>query len=471
MKNDKMNKRFEHFYNISNRKIEEFAAAYKTAVNDFESENHGGCYKTVIKMKCYEVHFIIGEGLSCGYRFLEGSDISSELCLLTRFKFDFSDFYFSPYDIHNALELSDFCTLDFHKLLDDSMINNAFSAIFDFINQNNLSIERISTDLTLQNKLVESYRFDMSIVSKRITDKKLNDDFKKCSETHETNMYFYIMGADVMLDFVSKGKCKPLENYFLKYSRKNKLITYEKRFYDYLVLHDFSIPQNAQTDFAYKIKTDEKHTAIINTVSIIIALVIAFAYDLVTYKITEKTTFNGYNIVHSYDNSTIIWVIGVISFAGLIGVAVKKLFFKNSTAKNALETNNKTANTVLIAGCILLAIAFCTLQYFSNQNVIALGENDIIINRSINDRETVSYDSDDISFCLIEGGYDDNDNYTDDLEYKELLIILDGNYYGCIYSDVYNEELIETVSELKSHNVKIDSHKNYTDYEEKHNVE
>lgn len=471
MINDKMNKHFEHFYNIANRKVREFASAHKTSANDFESDNHCISYKTVVRLKGYEVHFIIGEGLSDGYRFLEGSEDSSELCLLTKFKFNFSDFYFSPYDIHNALELNDFRTLDFHKLLDDSMINNAFSAIFDFINQNNLNIERFGTDLTLQNKLVECYKFDMSIVSKRITDEKLNDDFKRYSEKHETNMYFYIMGADAMLGFISTGKRKPLEDYFIRKSRKNKLITYEKRFYDYLVLHDFSLPQNAQINFTKKIKTDETHGTIIRTLSVIISLVFVFAYDLITFKIAETTAFKDYNIIYSYDSSSFIWIFGAAAFAGIISIVVKRLFFKHTTAKSIVETNNKTANTVLIAICIVLSIAFCILQYYSNQNLIALGEKDIVINRSLSDRETLSYDSDNIDFCLIEGGYDENGNYTDDTQYKELLIILYDNYYGYICSDVHDQELLKTVSELESHNVKIESYKNLAQYEEMHDIE
>lgn len=471
MKKDKMNSRFKHFYNISNKKVREFAELNRAIADDFKFSEDWECYKTVISFNDYEIHFLIGEGLSRGYRFLEGSNTESELCLLTRFKFNFSDIYFSPYDIHNSLELGDFRTLDFHKLLDDSMINNAFSAIFDFIAQTRVGIERLSSDFTLQNKLVENFRSDMSIVSKKITDEKLKDNFFKYFTKHEFNMYFYIEGADAMLGFISTGRQKPLENYFIKKSRKNKLITYEKRFYDYLVLNDFKMPQGIQNDFANKIRTDEKHGTVTRTVSIIIALVLTFVYDLATYKIAEGTLFKDYNIIYSYDSSSFIWIIGACGLAGLISVAVKKLFFRNSTAKCLTETNDKTVNAIFITLCIVAVAAYCPLQYFSNQNCIALGENDIIINQSLRERGTVSYGSDKIAFCLIEGGYDEDDNYTDDAEYKELLIVLDGDYYSFIFSDLYDQELLNTVSELETHNITIESYKNLAQYEEMHNIE
>lgn len=469
MKKDKMNGNFKHFYNLSDKKISEFAEANKAAFDDFEFSDDWDCYQTVVRLNGFEIHFLIGEGLSRGYRFLEGSEAKSEPCLLTRFKFDFSDFYFSPYDIHNVLELSDFRTLDFHRLLDDSMINDAFSSIFNFITQNRVSIERISSDLTLRNKLVENFSFDMGIVSKKITDDKLRSDFFKYFTKHEFNMYFCIEGADIMLGFVSTGKRKPLENYFLKKGCKNKLITYEKRFYEYLMDHDFSMMQGSQHNFVNKIKTDDKHSAIIQTVSVIIALLFAFSYDLVTHKIAEVTVFKDCSIIYTYNVLTFIWIIGVVAFTGLISLAVKKLFFKNSTVKSVLETNNKAVNTVLIALCVVLAAVYFPIQYFSNQNCIALGDNEIIINQSLRERETVSYDSGRVEFFLSDGWYDEDENTHYDE--KELIIVIDGDYDNYIVSDVYDEELEQTLGELKAHNVTVTEFTDIDEFWDMYNIQ
>ena len=104
----------------------------KDTVSDFtgiiENEVQQFCEKSNIKFKPYvfndetneesitisfegfDIHIYTGDLLTYGYPLYEDTDSMVGYCILPRFKFFFSPFYYSPYDIHNVIDSTVFET-------------------------------------------------------------------------------------------------------------------------------------------------------------------------------------------------------------------------------------------------------------------------------------------------------------------------------------------------------------------------
>jgi hypothetical protein len=437
MKLGKNSKEFKHYQSLAAKELEQFALQNNLIASEIKYNENIKQHESTMKFGDVEIHFIVDTNVFYGYRFLEASQLVWYPCLVTRFKYAFSDFYFSPYDIHNALELSDFRTLDFHSLLDDDMAQKAFGTIFDFIIRNRFGIERICSDVVLQQKLLQNYQNDMAVVSKKIVEKeKLNKDFNKYILAHENNLNNHNYGSQAMFDFVSKGKRKSLEDYFLKYNRNGKLLTFEKRFYDYLMQNDFSMLKNDSKYMVQKIAKDNKARNIIDAVSAVLSFVTISAIDYFIWDFSQKQ-YESQQIIYSDSGSKLLWIVAVIALCYLYSLIIKRLFFKKSNVKDIFNITNKTLATAIVVICLALIAGFCALDYADGESVIALGDNSIIVNYSFNQKEELPYGSDDIKFFLIQGYYDDSNSY---VENGELIAVLNNDYDDYIICDVYDDE-------------------------------
>jgi hypothetical protein len=277
-----------------------------------------------------------------------------------------------------------------------------------------------------------------------------------------------------MFDFVSKGKRKSLEDYFLKYNRNGKLLTFEKRFYDYLMQNDFSMLKNDSKYMVQKIAKDNKARNIIDAVSAVLSFVTISAIDYFIWDFSQKQ-YESQQIIYSDSGSKLLWVVAVIALCYLYSLIIKRLFFKKSNVKDIFNITNKTLATAIVVICLALIAGFCALDYADGESVIALGDNSIIVNYSFNQKEELPYGSDDIKFFLIQGYYDDTDDSNSYVENGELLAVLNNDYDDYIICDVYddeeNDDLQQALDTLNEKGVDVVTYKDIETFWSAYNIE
>ena len=105
-------------------------------------------YTVTVQYDKFSVNYIFDYSASRGYSFMEGNECDKNDLgvggLYIRFKFHFSDIVFSPYDIHNTLELTDFYTFDFHEIESPDGLEKHLRILIDFIEKNLVGINNIA---------------------------------------------------------------------------------------------------------------------------------------------------------------------------------------------------------------------------------------------------------------------------------------------------------------------------------------
>lgn len=419
----------------------------------------------------FDVHFYMGEFLPYGYAFLEDSEQPDGYCFLTRFKFSFSKTYYSPYDVHNALELADFRTLDFHKISDEEDIKKAAAAVVSFIENNLSAIGDISNSLVLQKKLNDNYKKDMALVSKKITEEKLDEDFEKYTVKHEVNLNCHNQGTDTMIGFAASGKKKYIQTFLSKKSKKGKLLVFEKRLYEYLEKTGYA-PLSAETKSEVKKANKQNRTkTVITVISFIIAGILTIAFYAFIDSVRESAFPEGiYRIIGSDGGSELTFILTVLGFEFLINTLIEKIFLKRTHSSATAKKADRTSNIVLSV-IAAVVIAVCGLyNYYFQIFTVAVSDSGIYAGTQFKN-ETVPFDSERIDFFLIEGyyGYDEEGNevYLDSTEDKDIYIVVDGEYEKYIPdSAVTAEELSQLIELLREKGTELISIKDYTTFED-----
>ncbi len=415
-----------------------------------------------INLKGFNVHIYVGDNLTFGYPLFEDTQDLLGYSILTRFKFDFSPYYFSPYDIHNVIASEDFETLDFHNLQDDEDVLKSISTVLDFIEKNLNLIADISANLILQKQLKDNYEHDLSVVSKKITTDNLKQNFRKYTEKHENNLYF-LGYTNLTYNFANSDKYKELDKYFKRKSKKGKLIVFEQRFYDYLEKNGYesvSDKTKSNTDKQFK-KT--KSNLRVEIPSYIIGGILAIITLIALEKLTSVSLPDGlYHLLGIGEGSQYSFFVLLISYRYIIAQIFEALFTKKVYSSKRDKKDEKKAAAILTIVCFVAASLCICYNYFFKICTVALHDSGIYVGTQMKN-DILPFENDRLDFFLIEG-YTDSENgtYFDNYEDKELYIVLDGDYEGYIIS--FYEELEETVSLLKEKGVKMVSIKDHESF-------
>ena len=453
--------------------VSDYAGIIENEVNLFSQRNGADCKGFVfneetneesitVSFKGFDISIYIGDNLTYGYPLFEDTENLIGYSILTRFKFFFSPYYFSPYDIHNVIDSKDFETLDFHNLQDDEDVLKAINTLLDFIEKNLSLITDISANLILQKRLKDNYEHDLSVVSKKITTDKLKDNFRKYSEKHENNLYF-LGFANLTYTFAKSDKYKELDNYFKNKSKKGKLTVFEQRLYAHLENNGYepvSEKTKNNTDKQFK---KSKRNLWIEIPACIIGGILAIVTLIAVEELTYVSLPDGlYYLLGIGESSQFSIFVLLICYRYIIAHIFEALFIKKVYASEKDKRVEKKATVILLAICFVVASLCIGYNYFFKVCTVALHNNGIYVGTQI-ENEILPFENDRVEFFLIEGYTDpENNTYSDGYENKELYIVVDKDYEGYIIS-LY-EEIEYTVALLKENGVKIISVKDYEEF-------
>ncbi len=456
--------------------VSDFTGIIENEVKLFEQRNGAECKGFVfdektneesitVSLRGFDVNIFVGDSLTYGYPLFEDTEDLIGYSILSRFKFSFSPYYFSPYDIHNVIESKDFETLDFHTLQDEDDVSEATGAILDFIEKNLEKINDIPGNLLLQKQLKDNYEQDMSVVSKKITADKLKENFRKNAEKHEINLYFYGHG-NLTYTFANSGNYKELDKYFKRRSRKGKLTVFEQRLYAHLENNGYEPVSDKTKEYAKKQNKNSKKNLWLEIPSYIIGGILALATLIAVEKLTSVFLPDGlYRLLGIGESPQFSFFLLIICYRYIIVHIFEALFIKRVYASERDKKAEKRATAILAAVCCIVIVLCTGYNYFFKICTVALHDSGIYVGTQVKN-EILPFKNDRVEFFLIEGYTDpENETYSDGYEDKELYIAVDKDYEGYIIG-VYDapEELSELINLLKEKGVKIVSVKDYETY-------
>ncbi len=419
-----------------------------------------------ISFRGFDVSIYVGDNLTYGYPLFEDTQDMIGYSVLTRFKYFFSPYYFSPYDIHNVIDSKNFETLDFHTLQDEKDISEATDVILGFIEKNLDKIADISGNLILQKQLKDNYEHDMSVVSKKITAVKLKENFRKYTEKHEVNFYFYGHGNPTYT-FANSDKYSELDKYFKNRSKKGRLTVFEQRLYAHLENNGYEPVSDKTKEYVKKQYKNRKKNLWIEIPSYIIGGILAIVTLIALEKLTSVALPDGlYRLLGIGESSQYSFFVLLISYRYITAHIFEALFTKKVYSSERDKKAEKKATAILVMVCCIV-IGLCVgYNYFFKICTVALHDSGIYAGTQMKN-EILPFENDRVEFFLIEGYTDpENGTYSNGYEDKELYIVIDKNYEGYIINSY--EELDETVSLLKEKGVKIISVKDYEAFSDTH---
>ncbi len=450
------------FTGIIEDKVNSFAQRYATECKGFIFNEKTNEESITFSLKGFDVSIFTGDNLTYGYPLFEDTENLTGYSILTRFKFFFSPYYFSPYDIHNVIESKDFGTLDFHTLQDAEDVAEATEKILGFIEKNIDKIAAISGNLILQKRLKNNYEHDLSAVSKKITPDRLKENFRKYTERHELNLYF-LGYANPTYSFANSDKYKELDKYFKRKSKKGRLTVFEQRLYTYLEDNGYEPVSDEAKESIKKQQKKTRKTFLFEVASYLIGGFLS----IITFIAVEKLTLmffrdSSYRLLGIEECPKSSFFLILICYRYIIIYISELLFIKKEYSSQRDKKAEKKASAILLAVCCA-AIIFCTgYNYLFEVCTVAVHESGIYVGTQTKN-EIIPFVNDRVEFFLIEGYTDpETDVYHNGYEDKDLYIVVDKkpeDYIIC-----FNEELEETVSFLKEKGIGIISVKDYESF-------
>lgn len=455
--------------------MNDFIKTFESKINKFAELNNAKCselknYKRddidyiEVDFNSFKAIFLTGN-MPYGYSFFEGSDVTPENSVIVRFKFDFSDIYFSPYDIHNALGLNKFEILDFH--ISDGRIefDRNLDRLFDFIKENRYQLDEFAMYATEQQKLLDCYVHDLQVASKRIYSKGLEEKTDKRLRSHEINLFYYQALAPYLSEF-TKGSSKSLQKQLEKRSNKGKLLMYEERYYKYLEAHDYQMADEQTKENLSKLTKKERKTGFINAIVIIASLIAWAITSSVIELIVEKTAFADSIILSSGESD--MFIIPVIAISGIISIIIDRIHLKKHD-KTLLLPFSRGKEGIIIQTVCFAILAFCLFVRIDNaNNVIAINANQVIVSEEISKQEAYDIKNDRVKFIELDGFYDNDGKF---VEEKDFTIVIDDDYENHIYNELVDEELQKAVDIIEKNNAFAERYKTMDDYNQKYNIE
>ncbi len=220
-------------------KISSFVVSDGDIVNyDSRYNEKKKCLEITLNYRDFTVLMYYSKFDLYGYSFLENDNSQNQL--VTKFLFSFSKIPYSIYDVHNAVDDRVFDTYDFHCLYNESRLLEAADTVFAFISRNKNLLFSINENETLKNKLEASFDRGLKLASKKITREKISQDPEKYLYNHDVALYLYRTGESTLTDAVNHSKKGQFQRFFAKESKKDRLLTYEERYLEYLYENDFN---------------------------------------------------------------------------------------------------------------------------------------------------------------------------------------------------------------------------------------
>lgn len=418
--------------NLPFEKIFKDRISYKVSIDtqaqgvDFDYDENACLITANIKYSGFTAMIKYSNALLASYSFIESENLGNSI--VTAFKFDFSPIEFSIYNIHNIVDDQNFVTYDNHCVYAKEDVDSTIDTIFEFIGRNSKKISEIAESGDMQEALLQSVRHDLGVVAKNV-------DFDRLAEYSDSNLidkcnsrlYTYRCGDETFKNHILTGAKSEIQKHLAKKSAKNKLLDYEKRYFDYLLANDFE-PSNAQ--FKDSVKDQDKKSAIVSRISFISVIVSMFAAYGISYLI-EKITLgtikdSGYYPMVVHDFNFIFIIVLTVGIDVLIGIVAANAILKKKDL-TALVQSRATQIICAVLGAAIIC-AGCVMTYFETQKNIALGENDVYICEHWNEKEYVKYDE--IKFYKIEDKEADSEEYilVKDNDYKNYSSFTKSNY-------------------------------------------
>ncbi|MCC8073911.1 MAG: hypothetical protein LIO62_07295 [Clostridiales bacterium] len=430
----------EKLKNLAKERISNYAVSIGAALSETE---YG---KIIMNCSKFIVEFTVEYANSNGYCFMEynGNGIPDDYCLVTRFKFAFSDVSFSPYDIHNATSDTDFRPLDFHCIADEKMMSEACDEILAFIACHKFDFENAQSDTKLQSRLIDSYKHDLAVASKKISWEELNSNTEKYESKHQLNMFFYHKEHQEINNFILEGQVKKLQTFFAKQSAKGKLLLIEQRYMEFLMSSDFQPVDDDKKYFLESSTESTLNTAKLNVISGIIAIVCGFVLDYALQSLYVSSKLKDWVILKLDSDSFPVVIVVLLFFA--LNIILKETFFKKSSAKSYISRleskKEKTAIILLIAVLLAGAVSF---DYYFSQQFIAVGDSGVYTSTSRFKKEIISYENTQFFVIGETANQSDSDEYYDNESDCDLIIVFNNDYENYTYSDDNISEGVETI--------------------------
>lgn len=433
--------------NLPFEKIFKDRISYKVSIDtnaqgvDFDYDEDASLITASIKYSGFTAMIRYSNTLLESYSFIESEYLGNSI--VTAFKFAFSPIEFSIYNIHNIVDDQTFVTYDNHCVYAKEDVDSTIDTIFEFIGRNSRKASKIAESSDMQEALLQSAKHDLDIVAKNV-------DFDRFAEYSDNNLiekcnsrlYTYRCGDEIFKKHILTGAKSEIQKWLAKKSAKNKLLDYEKRYFDYLIANDF---EASNTQFNDSVSEQDKKLSIVTRISLVSVMVSMFAAYGISYLI-EKIVLNsieakGYSPLYANNFDFIPILVLTVGIDILIGIAALNIILKKKDLTTLIE--GKTTKIICAVLGTAIIIGGCVFAYFDAQKNIALGENDIYICEQANKEEYVKYD--DIKFYEVDCSDD---------EVSQYILVKDNDYTNYSIFDK-SDNMSDEAEKIFDKNVKV----------------
>lgn len=433
--------------NLPFEKVFKDRISYKVSIDtnaqgvDFDYDEDACLITASIKYSGFTAMIRYSNTLLESYSFIESEYLGNSI--VTAFKFAFSPIEFSIYNIHNIVDDQTFVTYDNHCVYAKEDVDSTIDTIFEFIGRNSQKASKIAESSDMQEALLQSAKHDLGIVAKNV-------DFDRFAEYSDNNLiekcnsrlYTYRCGDEIFKKHILTGAKSEIQKWLAKKSAKNKLLDYEKRYFDYLIANDF---EASNTQFNDSVSEQDKRSSIVSKISLVSVMVSMFAAYGISYLI-EKIVLNsieakGYSPLYANNFDFIPILVLTVGIDILIGIAALNIILKKKDLTTLIE--GKTTKIICAVLGTAIIIGGCVFAYFDAQKNIALGENDIYICEQANKEEYVKYD--DIKFYEVDCSDD---------EVSQYILVKDNDYTNYSIFDK-SDNMSDEAEKIFDKNVKV----------------
>lgn len=394
-------------------------------------------------------------GKTYGYRFAENEEPAG--CLNTEFLFPFSSIAYSIYDVHNAVDDREFVNLEFHTLNSNESAADAADTVISFIQRHIDELNLCDDDV--KNALEDSFKNGIEIASRRYNYEDLKNNPKKL-EKHKANLYS-LRYENPFYAFLAHGKVHQLQIWLAKKSAKGKLLTFEKRYYDYLMENGFKADNPKLSERLKKESKNQLRRSLLYygftlaafIFSMLICLVCDFAAGELFYK--DYLRVFDFNMFFS-----IRMILLTVSIEILLHPVMVKLVGEEAVlpVDKIIVEKRKIACPISAAVAVILICA----EVLSCSKCIALGENNVYLCKSAGKAQYVQYS--DIKLFTADG-WDDDDGFEED---KMYIAVINDDYNN--YYDISRDRKdIDDIERLINKNLKVTkAYKSVQDFQEEY---
>lgn len=420
--------------NLPFEKIFKDRISYKVSIDtkaqgvDFNYDKEDCLITASVKYSGFTAIIKYSNALLASYSFIESENLGNSI--VTAFKFEFSQIEFSIYNVHNIVDDQTFVTYDNHCVYAKEDVDSTIDTIFEFIGRNNQKTSEIAESGDMQAALLQSAKHDFGIVAKNV-------DFDRFAEYSDSNLidkcnsrlYTYRCGDEIFKKHILTGAKNEIQKWLAKKSAKNKLLDYEKRYFDYLIANDF---EASNTQFNDSVSEHDKRSSIVSKISLVSVAISMFAAYGISYLI-EKINLgaiadSGYYPMSIHNFNFVLIMVLTVGIDVIIGIVAANAILRKKDLTALVQ--GKAAQIICTVLGVAIIFAGGVMTYFDTQKNIALGENDVYICEHWNKAEHVKYDE--IKFYKIDDKETDSEEYilVKDNDYKNYSTFFKSDNLG-----------------------------------------